>query len=156
VGREINQNTDESAPNESLPDGVIGEHQQASIRPEKVDALIEHAVFGSSDDIRQKHQRIIRELASGLGIFPASIQGLYEAAGKGLYQGITVPAMNIRGLTYQVARSVFKAALKHGVGAFIFEIARSEIGYIRNSPFRDRLYRTETKRICDLYNGGGT
>ncbi len=134
VSREINQNTDKSAPNESSPDGVLQKHQHASIRPEKADALIEHAVFGSSNEIRQKHQRIIRELASGLGIFPASIQGLYEAAGKGLYQGITVPAINIRGLTYPVARAVFKAALKHRVGAFIFEIARSEIGYTGQRP----------------------
>jgi fructose/tagatose bisphosphate aldolase len=59
---------------------------------------------------------------------------LYEAAGKGLYGGITVPAINIRGLTYQAARAVFRAALKDRVGAFIFEIARSEIGYTGQRP----------------------
>ena len=51
-------------------------------------------------------------MALAQGIAPASIQGLYEAAGKGLYRGITVPAINIRGLTYHVARAVFRAALR--------------------------------------------
>jgi fructose/tagatose bisphosphate aldolase len=99
-----------------------------------IDTLIEQAVFGASEPVREEHQRLIREMALTQGIFPASIQGLYEAAGKGLYRGITVPAINIRGITYDVARAVFRAALKGGVGAFIFEIARSEIGYTLQSP----------------------
>ena len=104
------------------------------IPPDKIDALVESAVFASDDQVKEGCRRIIRESASTLGIFPASIQGLYEAAGKGLYGGITVPAINIRGITYQVARAVFRAALKDRVGAFIFEIARSEIGYTQQPP----------------------
>jgi len=84
--------------------------------------------------MREEHYRIIREMARGLGIYPASIQGLYEAAGQGIYHGITVPAINIRGITYHVARAVFRAAMKDGVGAFSFEIARSEMGYTVQSP----------------------
>jgi len=102
-----------------------------SITPDKIDALVEKAVFASD---KERYQRVIRELAANQEIFPASIQGLYEAAGKGLYQGITVPAINIRGITYQLARAVFRAALKDRVGTFIFEIARSEIGYTKQSP----------------------
>ncbi len=101
---------------------------------EKIDALVEDSVFSTDNQVKEEQRRIIRELASAQGIFPASIQGLYEAAGKGLYHGITVPAINIRGLTYQVARAVFRAALKDRVGAFIFEIARSEIGYTGQRP----------------------
>ncbi len=99
-----------------------------------IDNLIEQAVFGADAPTREEHQRIIRETAINDGIFPASIQGLYDAAGKGLYKGITVPAINIRGITYDVARAVFRAAIKDNVGAFIFEIARSEIGYTLQSP----------------------
>ncbi len=99
-----------------------------------IDSLIELAVFGADLQMRKDHQRIIREMALGQGIYPASIQGLYEASGKGLYSGITVPAINIRGVTYQVARAVFRAARKDNVGAFIFEIARSEIGYTLQPP----------------------
>lgn len=99
-----------------------------------IDNLIEQAVFGLDNSIREDHQRIIRETALSQGIIPASIQGLYDAAGKGLYKGITVPAINIRGITYDVARAVFRAAMKDNVGAFSFEIARSEIGYTLQQP----------------------
>ena len=101
---------------------------------EAMDKLVIEAVFGDSNQARERSRRIIRETASSQGIFSASIQGLYEAIGKGLYGGITVPAINIRSLTYHVARAVFRAALKDRVGAFVFEIARSEIGYTRQSP----------------------
>ncbi|MBN2099519.1 MAG: class II D-tagatose-bisphosphate aldolase, non-catalytic subunit, partial [Dehalococcoidia bacterium] len=105
-----------------------------SITVDQIDAAIEAAVFAPEEEPRQHYHREISALASSLGIYPASIQGLYEAAGQGLYQNKTVPAMNLRGLTYQVARAVFRAALKDRVGAFIFEIARSEIGYTKQSP----------------------
>jgi fructose/tagatose bisphosphate aldolase len=99
-----------------------------------IDFLVELAVFNEDPRVREEHRRIIREMSAGYGIFPASIQGLYEAAGQDGYHGVTVPAINIRGITYHVARSVFRAALKDSVGAFIFEIARSEIDYTRQSP----------------------
>ncbi len=99
----------------------------------KIDSLVKDAVFGE-DSIKTKSRQEIRKLAKARGIFPASIQGLYEAAGKGLYRNKTVPAINVRGMTYDVARAVFRAALKNDVGAFIFEIARSEIGYTLQRP----------------------
>lgn len=99
-----------------------------------IDVLVERAVFAPEEESRQDSHRQIRERALAQGITLASIQGLYEAAGKGLYRGITVPAINIRGLTYQVARAVFRAALRWEVGAFIFEIARSEMGYTKQRP----------------------
>ncbi len=100
----------------------------------EADSLVERAVFDADEEVRERSRRAIRELAAAGGIFPASIQGLYEASGKGLYDHVTVPAINIRGLTYHVARAVFRAAMKHRVGAFMFEIARSEIGYTRQRP----------------------
>jgi len=100
----------------------------------RIDYLVEEVALGSDSGARQKNQREIRDLAAAQGIYPASIQGLYEAAGKGLYGNITVPAINIRGITYQVARAVFGSALKHRVGALIFEIARSEINYTGQRP----------------------
>jgi fructose/tagatose bisphosphate aldolase len=100
----------------------------------KIDAQIKHAVF-EPDPQKQKEQfQAIIQLALDQGIYPASIQSLYEAAGKGKFNIITVPAINIRMLTYDVARAVFRAALKDKVGALSFEIARSEIGYTRQSP----------------------
>jgi hypothetical protein len=110
------------------------EFDEVKARQENIDHLINLAVFNADQQMREEHQRVIREMAAGSGIHPASIQGLYDAAGKSLYSGITVPAINIRGITYQVARAVFRAAIKDNVGAFIFEIARSEIGYTRQPP----------------------
>lgn len=105
-----------------------------SVSPDKIDALVKEAALATEAKVKDKAQQTIRELASKQGAFPASIQGLYEAAGKGLYSGITVPAINIRGITYDVARAVFRVALENKVGTFIFEIARSEIGYTGQRP----------------------
>jgi len=105
-----------------------------SVSPDKIGALAREAALAADAKVRDKAQQTIRELASKQGIFLSSIQGLYEAAGKGLYSGVTVPAMNIRGITYDVARAAFRAALKKKVGAFVFEIARSEIGYTGQRP----------------------
>jgi fructose-bisphosphate aldolase, class II len=105
-----------------------------SVPPDRIDALAREAALATDAKVKDKAQQTIRELASKQGIFLSSIQGLYEAAGKGLYTGITVPAINIRGTTYDVARAVFRAALKNDVGAFIFEIARSEMGYTSQRP----------------------
>ena len=101
---------------------------------DNIDSLIQQAVFSTDPQQKTELYRTIRRTALDHGIYPASIQGLYKAAGKGLYQGITVPAINIRGVTYPIARAVFRAAMKDKVGAFIFEIARSEIGYTAQRP----------------------
>jgi hypothetical protein len=54
--------------------------------------------------------------------------------GRGEVSGFTVPAINIRGLTYDTARAIFRSAIKNDSGAFIFEIAKSEIGYTEQRP----------------------
>lgn len=99
-----------------------------------ISLVVRDAVFAADAQTRDKAQKSIRDIAMIHGAYPASIQGLYAAAGKSQYKNLTVPAMNIRGLTYDVARAVFRAALKDKVGAFIFEIARSEIGYTKQRP----------------------
>lgn len=68
------------------------------------------------------------------GVILSSIQGLYKAMGKGRVSGFTVPAMNIRTLTFDLACGIFRAASKINAGAFIFEIAKSEIGYTAQRP----------------------
>lgn len=97
-----------------------------------MDRLIYEAVFAEEE--RKKGLLLfIKEIAKACGAVPASIQGLYEEMGQN-YPGFTVPAINIRGLTYDVARAVFRKALETKTGAFIFEIARSEIGYTKQRP----------------------
>jgi fructose/tagatose bisphosphate aldolase len=104
------------------------------INSKNIEATIIQAVF-ETDPAKKKTQfKAIREASVAQGILPASIQGLYDASGKGLYSGITVPAINIRGITYPVARAVFRSAIKNKVGPFVFEIARSEIDYTDQRP----------------------
>lgn len=100
---------------------------------EIIDSLARASAFG--DDLAKRlSQYIIRATAINSGIIPCSIQPLYEARGKGSISGFTVPAINIRCLTYDVARAVLRAAMKSNCGAFIFEIARSEISYTNQRP----------------------
>jgi fructose/tagatose bisphosphate aldolase len=107
------------------------EHDQT--RQATMDTRVRDAVFG--DDALKKTSRAdIYRQADAAGIYPASIDRLYLAAGKELCQGFSVPAINIRGITYDVARAVFRAAMKDKVGPFIFEIARSEMGYTQQKP----------------------
>ncbi len=101
---------------------------------DNMDTLIRDAVFGADKDIIGKSRKRIRELAAEQGIIPCSIQDLYMAAGKRAYENITVPAINIRGMAYDVARVVFRSILKSNSWACIFELARSEMDYTRQSP----------------------
>ena len=97
-----------------------------------MDSLIYEAVF-SEGDRKTALLMLIKEAAKAAGAFPASIQSLYEEMGRA-YPGCTVPAMNIRGLTYDAARVIFRKVMEMNVGPFILEIARSEIGYTKQRP----------------------
>jgi len=116
-----------------LKDGVSVVDEDL-IRDECIDDLVETAVFAEDDETRERARILIGQIARDLGARAASIQGLYEAMGRGECSGFTVPAINIRGLTYETARCVFRAAKKRDAGAFIFEIAKSEIGYTDQRP----------------------
>src|SRR5881628_383838 len=99
-----------------------------------VDTLVRDAVFGDADAKARAREQIHVE-ARKRGAAPASIFPLYMAIGRGeVSRRFTVPAFNIRALTYDSARALFRAAMRHDVGAFIFEIARSEIGYTEQRP----------------------
>ncbi|MGH9315602.1 MAG: class II fructose-bisphosphate aldolase, partial [Thermoanaerobaculia bacterium] len=102
-------------------------------RDEAIEGLVWTAVFGKGE-VREAAGRAIREAALSLGILPASILPLSEARGRGEVSGFTVPAVNIRMLSYDTARAVFRAAQSLDAGALIFEIARSEIGYTEQRP----------------------
>jgi fructose/tagatose bisphosphate aldolase len=80
-------------------------------------------------------QYIIRRAALAFGAIPSSIIDLYLARGRGeIPLTFTVPAMNLRMLAFDSARAVFRVAKEMNAGAFIFEIARSEMGYTDQRP----------------------
>ena len=107
---------------------------KAGFQEKLIDDLIYTVVFSPDPAAQEAAAYLIRQGAAKLGIFSGSIQSLYEAMGRKDVAGFTVPAINIRGITYHVAQAVFRAAIKGNVGPVIFEIARSEIGYTRQRP----------------------
>jgi fructose/tagatose bisphosphate aldolase len=113
--------------------GTLSIPDPSRISGAHVDALVRQAVFG--DDDQQADARwLIWEIAQALGIWPSSIHDLYMARGKGAYSNVTVPAINVRGMAYDTARAVFRSANKLNAGAFVLEIARSEIAYTGQRP----------------------
>src|SRR5947199_4346027 len=98
-----------------------------------MDDLVRQAVFGAPDE-REQARWLIWEIGQQAGVRPASIHELYLARGRGEVPPFTTPAMNIRVLSYDSARAVFRAAKRLDVGALICEIARSEIGYTEQRP----------------------
>lgn len=100
-----------------------------------IDDLVRTAVFSTDSEKKTEARREIHLRARKSGAVPSSIFPLYRALGRGeVTRKFTVPAFNIRALTYDVARALFRAAMRHNVGPFIFEIARSEIGYTEQRP----------------------
>ena len=133
--------------------GHVGRVLDASrLRQEAIDNLMSTAVFAAGDDLRAQALGVIRESARLLGIRPASIQGLYDAMGRGEVSGFTVPALNLRILTYDTAQAVLRAVKRLNVGPVIFEIARSEIGYTEMRP-AEYAANIEAAAIKEGYEG---
>lgn len=106
---------------------------EASLASEKMDALVRLAVFGGEHE-RNYARWLIWELGQAVGVRAASIHELYLARGRGEIHGFTVPAINVRGMAYETARAIFRTAIRLEAGAFILEIARSEIAYTEQRP----------------------
>ena len=89
-----------------------------------------------SDDLATKDKlaKKIFDIAYKKGIYPCSIHQFYLARGRGEFGGFTVPAINLRSMTYDLAKAIFRVARKNNSGAFIFEIAKSEMGYTNQPP----------------------
>ncbi|MEA2515394.1 MAG: tagatose 1,6-diphosphate aldolase GatY/KbaY [Thermomicrobiales bacterium] len=102
-------------------------------RREVIDQLVYTAVFGEGD-LRDAARWIIRTAAPKLGAFPASIHDLYIASGRGEYDHATAPAINVRGLTYDMTQAILQAAMKNDTKIVLFELARSEMSYTWQRP----------------------
>src|SRR5260370_23672617 len=98
-----------------------------------IEALVRKAVFGTEDE--KAHARwMIWEMGQKAGVRPASIHELYMARGRDEVPAFTTPAMNVRILSYDAGRAIFRAAKRLDAGAIICEIARSEIAYTDQRP----------------------
>ena len=99
-----------------------------------LDKLVESLVTASDISLKERLAKKIKDLAYKQGVYSSSIHDLYMARGKNEFSGFTVPAVNLRGLTYDLARAIFRVANKNNSGTFIFEIAKSEMAYTDQSP----------------------
>jgi fructose/tagatose bisphosphate aldolase len=77
---------------------------------------------------------VVWQASQAVGALSASIQELYAARGRREVGGFTVPAINIRAQTFDMARVVYETAAAHDVGAVICELARSEQTYTYQRP----------------------
>jgi fructose/tagatose bisphosphate aldolase len=112
--------------------GGVRVKDPAALRGETIDRLIHTAVF-SEGDVRDSARWLIWELGPAVGITSASIDPLYQARSRDEYSATTVPAINVRAMAYDFARAIVASAKRRKVGAFIFELARSEMGYTDQS-----------------------
>jgi fructose/tagatose bisphosphate aldolase len=116
------------------PQGRVAIRDKKKLQDGIIDQLIHLGVFGKADQQALAFW-LIWEVGQAMGIYPASIHEFYLAIGRGeVPRPFTVPAINLRAMTYDCARAAFQAAIPRKVGALIFEIARSEMGYTAQRP----------------------
>ena len=110
---------------------VVGDEKV--LATDAMDAVARDAVFGDAAT-KERARWLLWELGQAVGVRPSSIHELYRARGRGETHGFTVPAINVRGSAYETARAIFRTAIRTKAGAFILEIARSEIAYTDQRP----------------------
>ncbi len=114
--------------------GRVSLTRPGAVPGDLVDRLAMTAVFAGDALAKGTARWLIRSLAAAEGVRPASIHDLYAAIGRNEAGGFTVPAINVRMMTYDTARAIMRAVNELKVGAFILEIARSEVGYTEQRP----------------------
>lgn len=117
----------------TLADGKLSVTDQNGFR-KLAYTLVYNSIFNSDKEIQDLCRWLVPAGAEACGIQSASIHELYMARGRGECAGFSVPAINIRGMTYDVAHAIFTAGHKTKTGPILFEIARSEIGYTEQRP----------------------
>jgi fructose/tagatose bisphosphate aldolase len=103
-------------------------------RPLDIEKITLDLIMADDAAIKKTIAKKIHDLAYKKGVYPSSIHQLYMARGRGEFSGFTVPAINLRSMTYDLSRAIFRVAKKNNSGAFIFEIAKSEMGYTAQAP----------------------
>ena len=110
---------------------IVDEHR---FRNEAIDKFVWNAVFNDDELMRDTARWIVWEGSIAMDCPSASIHDLYISRAAEAWKDMTVPAINVRGLTYDVARQIFKVLGRKNAKACIFEIAKSEIGYTAQRP----------------------
>jgi len=109
---------------------IINENK---LRDGLIDSLIFEATFNPDKETINLCRQLIKNIAIKQGIFLASIYEFYKKKAKD-NKKVTIPAINVRGMTYNTARAIFEAAREDKVSCLILEIAKSEIEYTGQRP----------------------
>lgn len=80
--------------------------------PLDIERTVMELIMGDDSARKKQLAKKIFDLAYKEGIFPSSIHGFYMARGRGDFRGFTVPAINLRSMTYDLARAIFRVAEK--------------------------------------------
>jgi fructose/tagatose bisphosphate aldolase len=101
---------------------------------ENIENVVRVAILGGEPD-RSIASWLVRECALESGVVPSSIHDFYIARGRGeIRDDFTVPAINLRAIPYYAASVVFRTSANVEAKSFIFELARSEMGYTSQIP----------------------
>jgi len=122
-------------------------------RPLDIERVVMDLIMSDDPAIKKNLAGRIFDIAYKKGIYPSSIHQFYMARGRNEFSrftpletidrrekdkvsltGFTVPAINLRSMTYDLAKAIFRVAKKNNCAAFIFEIAKSEMGYTAQPP----------------------
>jgi fructose/tagatose bisphosphate aldolase len=117
-----------------LEGGRLVVADEARFRTETIRDLAWTAAFSPDERAVEAARWIVWEASQALGARSASIHELYAARGRGQVSGFTVPAINLRAQTFDMARVVYETAAGREVGAVILELARSEQTYTFQRP----------------------
>ena len=102
---------------------------EAAFRARTIEDLAWTQTFSADEATVEAARWLIWEASQELGARSASIQELYAARSRGEVSGFTVPAINIRMDTFDMAKTLFVTAKAKAVGPVILELARSEQTY---------------------------
>lgn len=114
--------------------GVIEVLQPNALRSDGAAILAWTAAFSGDPLVVQSAQWLVRAAADALGIRSVSIAPLYAARAQGAYEGLSVPALNLRAQVFSTARLALETARSMDGAAIIFELARSEQTYTFQRP----------------------
>jgi fructose/tagatose bisphosphate aldolase len=92
----------------------------------QLDRLAKDIAFSPPGEKNKRAYQAIHDLMA-YGVYPASIAKWYRAIANAKLPWITTPALNLRGITYAIARRVWRVAKKFEAGPIIFELAPSEV-----------------------------
>jgi fructose-bisphosphate aldolase class II len=116
------------------PDGTLTITDATLMRREGAAIIAWSAAFSTDEVTVKSAQWLARSAAAASGIYSASLAPLYAARAAGAYEGLSVPAINLRAQVFDMARTALECASSMDGAALIFELARSEQTYTFQRP----------------------